>query len=551
MFVVATLGLRAAEVTADGQISAVTVFGDRAEVTRSAKVELKPGSQQVRFKGIPEALFRDSLQLKTAGPLILQDIRLDTVYLDEVADATARKLHDEMELLLGQRREVSLATARIDKQAKALESIWSGLTSRGEGVAPVMDPAQWSVMLDFQSKRLAELDEKRLALEMRASELSRQISELQEKINQYQASGKRTRTDVIAVLESQSAGEFPLALTYQTRGARWAPNYQIRADSKDDTVQVSYRAEVVQNTGEDWSDVALSLSTAQPHIEGQAPELEPWWVSFYQPSVKRSRAYSIMMEEAPARPMEGQVEMNYAGVDSLSSADLAKFDRDSLSTAINRLPSISEGVTATTFQVPAKISVPASSDPVICTLLQFQSQAEFRHTAVPKLSSHVYLKAEIENETDGQLLPGPANIFIDGNYVGQAAFKLVAPGEEFWVDLGVDPAVTVERKQLEGEEGDVGMFSGDKRVVRNFEFVIKNNRRQPVELALWDQLPMTNSDDIEIELLMPKISSEGGKITMNDEKAIEWLLELRPGEERKMPFRYAVQYPKDKLVSGL
>jgi len=560
LFVAATVGLRADEVTAEGKITAVTVFGDRAEVTRSARVSLDAGVQQVRFEGAPDALFRDSLQLKASGPIVLQDIRLDTVYLDEVADETSRQLQTELTQLKQDKRAAELAGLRMDQEAKALQTMWAGLASRSEGAEPVMDPDKWSEMLDFQSRRLTVIDETRVNLETKITGLEQQIQEQQEKIRQHRASDKRTRTDIIVVVESAQKGEFPLALIYQTGGARWAPSYQVRADSKGNTVQVRYRAQVAQNTGEDWEDVALSLSTAQPHLEGQAPELEPWWVSIFDHRTIGNPARpvaSVSMEYAGiAREREG--DDSAGGINHLNGDDLflnrddySKYAAKDLAEALVRLPGVSQGVTATTFSVPSKMSVPASSDPVICTLLQFQSRANFRHTAVPKLSSHVYLKGEITNETDGQLLPGPASIFIDGNYIGKAALELVSPGEQFWVNLGVDPAVQVERKQLEGEDGDAGMFSGDKRVVRKFEFVINNRRQQAIELSLHDQIPMTNNDDIEIELLTPEISSSTTKITMNDEKEIEWKLNLRPGEERKVPFSYAVEYPKDKRVSGL
>ncbi|WP_309399408.1 mucoidy inhibitor MuiA family protein [Cerasicoccus maritimus] len=552
LFLAGTLSLNAADKTANGTIAGVTVFGDRAEVTREATLDLEAGTHHIRFEGLPANTDRQSLQLQCDGPLVLQDIRLVTTYLEEVANEQSRALFKQLNALKLDRRRNELATARIEQEIKALQSIWKGVTTPTDGAAVATDPEQWAGLLEMQSKRSAALDQQGLELEVQRKELDANIRELEQQIQKVRATQQRSRTDVVAVVEARQSGPADLQLTYQTPGASWSPTYQVRADSQGGNVEIVYRANVRQSTGEDWTDVALSLSTAQPHIDGREPELRPWWiaevkpmpVSAPAPQESRARGYALAADEADYY-IEGKKAIS-GEVDFLGTKDFTKFGGMEVSKAV-----IQQGLIATKFDVPAKVTVATSAERVVCTILQFNSAADYRHTAVPKLSPYTYLKAEIANATNAQLLPGQGSIFIDGNFVGKADLDLVAPGEKFWVYLGVDPAVTVERNKLQGKDSTEGIFNKTKRMVTSYEFVIKNQRQQPIQLSLWDQLPMASNEDIEVELLVPEVGKRGAIATIDDQKRLEWKFSLKPGQDLKTPLSYTIQYPQDMLVSGL
>ncbi|WP_309383341.1 mucoidy inhibitor MuiA family protein [Cerasicoccus frondis] len=544
------LSLNAADYTANGKIAAVTVYPDRAEVTREALLELKAGTHQIRFEGLPVNTDRESLQLQCDGPLTLQDIRLVTTYLDAVANEKSRALFEQLDQLKLDRRRNELAAARIEQEARALQSIWKGVTTPTEGAGVATDPDQWAGLLEMQSQRQTKLDQQSLELEVQRRELDDNLREIEQQIQQFNASQKRSRTDVVAVVEANEGGQSALQLTYQTPGASWEPTYQVRADSKDSQIDIVYRANVRQRTGEDWSDVALSLSTAQPHIDGRAPELRPWWIAEVKPmplpKPQESRAWGYGRDEAEADFLDEKKQVVDGSVNFLTGTDFAKFGDIQVAKA-----TVQQGLIATKFDVPAKVTVASSAEPVVCTILQFDSAADYRHTAVPKLSPYTYLKAEIANDTDAQLLPGQGSIFIDGNFVGKANLDLVAPGEKFWVYLGVDPAVTIERNKLQGKDSTEGIFNKTSREVVSYEFVINNQRQQPVTLSLWDQIPMASNEEIEVELLTPEIGKRTSDVNIDEQKRIEWELSLKPGEERTVPFRYAIEHPDKMLVSGL
>lgn len=476
------------------------------------------------------------------GAITLRDIRLETVYLDEVADPAWEPLFEQREQLKRELRAVELALKRNQQARRSLEAIWGRLIATPkEGAEPVsMDPDQWAGILDFQGDRLAMLDEDTLEREEHKRDLGEAIGELNEKIEQFDAKRQRTRQDALVVVEADAPAKARLDLSYQVRGPSWSPSYQVRADSGRDAVTIVYRANVRQNTGEDWTGVALSLSTAQPQVGGREPKLTPW--RLHPGGDVAQRLYGGAVAELTNRQMMNNLRL-VEGADEFELAEAPM--------AIAQA-TVQAGVTASVFTVPGEVSVPADNQPVIATIQRFESPAHFRHTAVPKLSPHVYLKARITNASDAQLLPGPGSVFIDGDFVGKAPLELVSPDEKFWVYLGVDPAVQVKRKQLEGEKGTEGLFSKRTRVVRRYEFEIENRRRDAIDMVLWDQLPMAESEDIAVELLEPEYSGENtDDLIVTEEKFIEWGFDIPAGKKRVVPFSYAVESPKDMIVSGL
>ncbi|MEO0793688.1 MAG: mucoidy inhibitor MuiA family protein [Verrucomicrobiota bacterium] len=543
--------LSAEEHRVDSTITAVTVFSDRAEVTRSASLELGPGLHQVRFENLPAYVDPETLQLEGQGTITLQDIRIKREFLSEVVDEMARKLYTQKDDLQQNLRKVELAFSGVEQQRKSLDAIWKRLTTTPTqtDTAPAMNPEQWADMLSFQTKQARLLDEQVLALEFERKQTKERIVEIEKQIQQHHAKRNRVRVDAIVVLEVSDPTRAVLELAYQVRGPSWHPSYQVRADSNSKSVAISYRANVRQNTGEDWSNVSLSLSTAQPQIGGREPELTPWRIGPYTPEVlsqPRSRAVGDVSELLEFSGMEN----------TIGFADYSF--RESLDAEGGEVPmkvagaTVQAGVTASVFDVPGDVSIPADGQPVIATILSFDSAAHFRHTAVPKLSPHVYLKANVTNESQAQLLPGTGSVFIDGNFVGKAPLELVAPSEQFWVYLGVDPAVQVERKSLEGEAGTEGLFSKRTRTVHRYEFEIKNNRTDAIDMVLWDQIPMASDEEIEVRLIEPRYSGKDtDELVLTNEKFIEWGLKVDGKATTAVPFVYSIEHPEEMLVSGL
>ena len=161
-------------------------------------------------------------------------------------------------------------------------------------------------------------------------------------------------------------------------------------------------------------------------------------------------------------------------------------------------------------------------------------------------------KAKATNTTELPYLPGPSAIFVDGSFVANANMDLVPAGQEFWSYLGVDASVKVERRIL-ADRTEVSGLIGKKTVatVRDHVFKVTNGKQTPVELVIWDQVPASNHEDIKVTLEEPKLSKDNPDLKMDEQKRLEWRLDLKAGEKRDVPFRFTVERPEDLMVEGL
>lgn len=542
--------LRAADLTPEAPVSAVTVYADRAEVTRQAKVRLQPGTHVLTFDNLPAATDLRSVRASGTGAFTLVDIRGETVQTAEVANDKLRTLNDRLATLERQRSELDRAVQRLAARKDALDKILGRLTSTGkDSPNPELDPAKWASFVDYHTSQLAKLDDEALALADKQRDNTRDADQVRREIAELRGSGRRARNVAHVTLEAKAATEAVVDLAYVVIGPSWEPSYDIRADVKAKTLEVAYLATVRQSTGEDWKGVALRLSTAQPSVAGREPQLDPWFLRKREPvthltggviaengimSAGRSKALAPQMYNR----MDNDVQ-TFAAASPPARAEQAR-------------AKVVAGGVAAIFTVERACDILADNKPARVPLSRDTFPAAFRHTCVPKLSPHVYLKAKAVNTTDLPYLPGPSAIFVDGSFVANADMDLVPAGQEFWSYLGADASVKVERRILADRTEVSGVF-GKKTVgtLRDYVFKVTNGKQAPVELVIWDQIPASNHEDIKVTLDEPRLSKDNPDLKMDDQRRLEWRLDLKAGEKRDVPFRFTVERPEDVVIEGL
>lgn len=538
--------LQAAEIAAEGRITAVTVYADRAEVTRQAKVRLEPGTHTVVFDRLPAAVDTGSLRATGNGSFTLVDIRPDTVQTAEVANEKVATLTDRLRALERQAEELRRAEGRVEARRQALGKVLERLTTAGkDSPGPEMDPAKWAGFIDFHASALAKLDEESLSLKDKAKEVAKDTDQVRRELVALQAGSRKVRQVARLTLEATVATEALLDLTYVVTGPSWEPSYDIRAEIAAQTVDVAYFATVRQSTGEDWKGVALRLSTAQPSVHGREPELDPWFVRKLEP-IEPMDSLSVRRSRPTAGAPKAQMLNEFALSGAVVTADAAM---PPAGAAVARV--IAGGVAAV-FAVERPADIASDNKPVRASLSRDTFPASFRHTCVPKQSPHVYLKAKSVNKTELPYLPGPSAVFVDGAFVANADMDLVPAGQEFWTYLGADASVKVERRIL-ADRTEVSGLIGKKTVstVRDHVFKLTNGKSAPVELVIWDQIPMSNHEAIKVTLEQPDYRKDTADLRMDDQKRLEWRVDLKPGEKRDLPFRFTVERPEDLVVEGL
>lgn len=548
--------LGAAEVQTDGApITRVTVYADRAEVVRTFKGRLEAGEQTLVFDRLPGATRLDQLRVEGRGEFTLLDIRPETVQTKEIANAQVRALQDALKAQDLRQQALNQTEARLTFQKSALDKMLARLTTAGkESANPEMDPLKWAAFLDFQDKQLAEVDRQVLALQADREAVRAEVDRLNRELAALRGNERRSRLLAKVNLDVRQAGEVEVHLSYLVRGPSWSPSYDMRADTKAKTLDVTYRAEVRQATGEDWKGVSLRLSTAQPGLQGREPRMDPWFLTKAEPMVFAG-GLTELRQDANGRAREGQMFNDIRPMGNrFSTADANDFQAlaKQMKAMEQGRAQVQAGGTAATFVIERPSDILADNKPAQVTVMRESFPAYFRHTCVPKLSPFVFLKTKAVNKTDFTFLPGPTAVFLDGAFVAQANLDLVPSGQDFWTYLGVDQGVSVERKELARREESSGVF-GKKtlRTVFDQVFKLKNGKATDIELVLWDQVPASNHEDIKVVFEEPRYEKDTDNLKMNESKFLEWRLPLKAGAKQDLPFRFAVERPEDVQVIGL
>lgn len=163
----------------------------------------------------------------------------------------------------------------------------------------------------------------------------------------------------------------------------------------------------------------------------------------------------------------------------------------------------------------------------------------------------IRLVPSITNNSDYPLLPGQSHIYLDSAFVADASIQGVAPGEEFWSNLGIDEGIAFERKRINKFEETVGFLGAKKRITYEYVTRVVNNKKSREEIVLWDQLPLAGTEEIKVKLLEPDYSEDSDTLKKNEFDFFEWFRELNPGEEEEISFSYSVEFDKELNISGL
>lgn len=529
-------------VTASSRITAVTVFADRAQVTRQASVTLKAGSNLVTLENMPQLMLEESLRAdgKGSGPARIAGVALRNVYLDRTRDPRVRELEDEItkvnrkiEAVEARRKGLAAERAFIDSIRVGWgERISKDLGAGKPSVAELADAAR------FVADNSGKIEEQMYEAEAAKKPLQEQLAALKKELEQNRADRMREVRAVQVSIDAEREMRFDLDLTYLVHQASWTPLYDVRLSPSAKDAALTYRAQVWQKTGEDWPGVKLTLSTASPASGGAAPELSPWHIAFYEPPrpmpiMARSKMEVGSAFAAPAPPPAA--EPVFGGAPAQDRMEPAGF-----------VPAeVGQGETSVQFQVAQPVDVPADGTRAVSVIATATVPVIAEYVTVPKLSPRVYLKSTVTNRTAFPLLAGEVNIFNDATFVGKSLLKTVASGEEFDLYFGSDDQVKVKREVARVKKKG-GIIAGGS-VTYHVSIELEDFKQRGVTVALKDQQPLPGNAEIKVgvEDAAPKPSET------KEDGTLVWRVELAPGEKKKVTYDLVIEYPKGKELVGL
>ncbi len=558
----------ASPIPANSAITAATVYADRAVATRTATIDLPAGQSELTFDGLPAALSDQSLQVSGHGvAATILDVNARIVYTEKTADPRVLAAEADLNALQHQDRILKDKAAALDQQRALLAKIETAVTQppAKDATAPRPGFDDWQKLLTFSSENSARLTADRQTLDNDREALALKITAAQARLDELRGSqtGPRATKTVTVRVSAPQAGSLDVSLAYAVNGASWTPAYDARLRTAERAVALTYFGVVRNATGEDWKDVALTLSTARPNLGGGAPELYPWIVDVLRPVVyeKAEDSFSSLSRKQK-RPDPSSTLLGPSGGMQAFSNSVALADAPVIEDSSVALATVDTAATSASFKIPTAATILSDNTPQKVGIASVTLAAKLQYQATPKQLETAFLGAYVTNTTDYPLLAGAVSTFLDDTFVATSRLKTVMPTEKFDLALGADEGIAVQRKLVSRFTEDTGFTTKSKRVTYEFLLTLANHKRTAERIVFKDAIPVSRDEKITVKLLVPaerdllkpeEAASQPPKpgVSRDTDGKLLWRLDLKPGEKLEIPLKFSIEYPVDLPVTGV
>ncbi|MBN1514042.1 MAG: mucoidy inhibitor MuiA family protein [Phycisphaerae bacterium] len=575
-----------------GILDAVTVYRGQALVTRLVDVPGPAGLREVVITDLPGRTVEGSLFAESADGVEIRSVRYRLRPVAQDVREEVRALDEQIRAVQDQQQANARHRAVLTERKDYLDKLegfvapTAGL-ELSQGVLNAQTLKDLSEYVYEQRKALAERDLE-LAREERA--LNEQVGLLQRQRNELTGESARTVREAVVFVEVNRPDGGKLRLRYLVDQATWFPSYNARAGADRESVTVEYNASIQQMSGEDWTNVEMTLSTATPALAARAPTLDPLKVTLASidavPQVSGKMAYTQAWNDLAQQRSQAVNRRNLDNFiasnavvqqqqvkdvnDFLASPWQAELDNElnSLATRIQLLDLSAtggfrgkvEGITlvnegfSVTYELTGRSTLPSRSDQQLIQIAALPMKAEFYKLATPLLTDYVYEEASLTNQGEQVLLAGPVSAFVEGQFVGQGQLPTVAVGEPFVLGFGIDSTLRASRELVEKAESIQG---GNREVTFTYRLAVENFGSRPAKVRVIDRLPVSRGSDIKVTLLTGEDTLSTDETYRREQRGngiLRWDLEV-PAQTfglsaASQGYKFQLAYDKQMTVTG-
>jgi len=533
------------EIKTTSKINKVIVYRSGAQIFRKADVNIPAGTSQIIISGLSSRLNANSLRVSGKGNFVILEQQSEIKYPEppEVVESVIpqhilnkiKAYTDSLELLQfdidenNAKRDLLLTEKNLLQNSKAI--------TKADTITELKES------LLFYRTRMADINSDWMKFKKREKLLSKIQSGYQTKLaelNDYQnrttpvinTTTKKPETIITITISADAAvPNATLNFSYLTSPAGWSPVYELKVDEVSKPVQLTMKAIVNQNTDEDWSKVNLTLSTGTPMTNKVLPVINPWYLTYYMNPYKSGASNMAMPVTQSSDNYKTKKE---------SSNEKATMEIDQEATFATAYVEQNSNMINTEYEISLPYEIPSDAKPHTIAILKENLTGIFKYVAIPKIDKEAFLTASLVGWEKLNLIPATANIIFENSIIGQTFINPATSNDTLTVSLGTDKRIFVERKKLSDKTKDNIVGSVRKRNIK-IEITVKNQNATAIELDLKDQFPISNVADIKIE------TSEVKDAEVNAESGIiEWKLNLKPGESKKVTFNYVISWDKSK-----
>jgi uncharacterized protein (TIGR02231 family) len=529
-----------------------------AELTYNTTLTLAAGSNEIIIEGVAADLDENSISAYFKGAMVVdtrKSIRypespktIDNyvryqVIIDRINDSL-----DEVSFLI---RDCNNKNAALDKEKYLL---FNNRLMRGEFAKDSI--ALLKSSLDLLRARQNNIDEEKLSLDRKLYRFNKLQTKLNERLEHYQLvasnagdiidpSVYKAITQIIVSVEAEAAITGNLNMKYYIASAGWLPRYDIMATSGKEKIQLIYRAQVYQNTGVDWKDIDLTLSTSNPNQGNTKPILSAWNLFYGYPNsyIQNQNTYGAKM------PMNQNYNMAKPAMKEkrLATSDESRAEDVDAGGAGMAEPvfTINDNLMRAEYVIKTKYSIASDNKSHNVVINNVEVPVTLTYSAVPKLDKDAFLMGKVVNWEDLNLLPANAKLYFDDSYIGMTAIDPNTVKDTLYMDLGRDRSLIVKRQNLKDKCKDQ-VIGDDHIVTKTIEITVRNTKAIDLDFEVEDQIPIASDNTIKVNLL-----NKDGAIYNELTGKLTWKINVKPKDSKKIVFSYEVRYPKGKYIGTL
>ena len=576
-------------------LKAVTLYRSGAEMTHTVSTTLKQGNSELIIENLSNSIDINSIQIKAPNAVTILGIEFSNNYtISEQKTPHIQMLEDSLEHV---KDNVSKLTLSINNTTELLDVLKANRDIKGEQTG--LSVTELTKLMDYYQTKSLELQNNVAQLLEKKNKANELAYKLQKQIEEEKKKNVSTAGRLTLQLNAAMTTKADFTVSYIARNAYWTPFYDVRVENTKTAAKLFYKAKIIQSTGIDWKQVKLSLSTSVPNQKGNAPLLQSWFLGYVNSYSldKNDLASNTLQGKAAGIQIRGTSSLNDVVVvgygtsggndlsnnyvapepvyvvngEIMSKDEFAQINPNSIKTmqvlksasasaiygsraaggatlvelkdGLEDYVSIANNALNVNFDIDMPYDVPTNGKEQTATLQVVDMNTLYQHYAVPKLDADACLLAQVPDWEKLNLLPGEANIILEGTYIGKTMIDPNATADTLNLTLGHDKRVVIKREKLT-DYSSVKFLGSNKLQKFTYEITVKNNKSEQVDLLLKDQYPLSTNKDIEVELL------EISNAEINkDLGVLNWKLSLAPGETKKVRFSYSIKYPKDKTIN--
>lgn len=582
------------------KVKSATVYFNAAELTQTASVTLPNGTSEIVVKNISNSMNENTLQIGVPPTVTVLSSQFTTNYISEYEidekSPAIKKVKDSIDLV---NKEMKKLSNSIDTDNKTIALLDKNNQVYGQNSG--LSVLELTKMVDYYKIKRNELQNNIDSQNKKYADLSELLNKLSSKLEiNTQKEEKLSQGKLVLQVMNDVAGTVNLDINYVTNNASWTPFYDMRADNVKDPISLVYKGKVFQTTGIDWKKVKLTLSNGNPNQSNQQPTINPWFLTYKTYSSKNEDNDGVLEDvvvmgygKAKKKDLTSSLSGRVAGVKIRGAASTDKSatplyvingvpatEEDYSNLTPDRIQSVSilkdssatsiygsrgaNGVVVITtktgvgdyteiqesqLNVSFDISIPydilSNGKAHSVALKDLKLPATYTYFAVPKAEKEAFLMAEIKDYASYNLLPGEANIIFENMSVGKTFINPNQTQDTLSLSMGRDKKISVNRVKVTDKSG-IKFLSSYKEQTYTYDILVRNNKKETIEIAVKDQYPISTDKDITVEL-----QDKSGAKENKETGILTWELKLKPNETKKLRLSYKVRFPKDKELSNL